>query len=224
MAELCSRANRPPHPRIFAGWAMGAGVAARGVAGGSVLDHPWRMAWVVRWGVRSLAWLGLGLVAGAAWGADGPSRSGVTRPAVASVPAASVRPVVGSAGARSTGRSIVVARATPGVTPSICIPAWTIDASGIRRLPDRCPDESAQPAAPAPVAADDALGASARPERMRVSSAGVAASSAAPPSASAKATRRPARAATRMARSAARCEQPFWTDARGVRRLRPGCL
>jgi hypothetical protein len=208
------------------GWdAWGAGVAAGAVAGGSALDHPWRMAWVVRNGVRSWAWLGLGLVAGEAWGADGPSRSGATRPAVAaSVPAARVRSAVGSAVARSTGRSSAVARATPGVTPSTCIPAWAIDASGVRRLPDRCPDESARSAAPAPVAADDALGASGQPERVRVSSAGVAASSAAAPSASAKATRRPARAATRTARGAAGCEQPFWTDARGVRRLRSGCL
>jgi hypothetical protein len=179
------------------------------------------MAWLDRVEVRSLALLGSVLVGGAAWGADGAGRAAATRPpAAAPVLAAGARSVAGGPGARTTLRSLAPARATPGVAPSSCIPAWAIDASGIRRLPDRCPDESPASGASA-LAAADALSAAAAPERPLVSNAGgVVSSAAAPGSAKAKAKRRPARAAG----ATARCEQPYWTDARGVRRLRPACM
>ena len=92
-----------------------------------------------------------------------------------------------------------------------CVPAWIIDASGIRRLPDRC-GAATEPAAAA--------------------AAGTAAVVLAQPPANSGASKKPRSAtpARGTAAGAARkragqhCSVPYWLDARGFRRLRPGCL
>jgi hypothetical protein len=94
-----------------------------------------------------------------------------------------------------------------------CVPAWLIDASGIRRLPDRC-GAATEPAASTAAAALLQLPATS----LAAQSTERAAASAPVPA------RASARGKARKPRAGQDCSDPFWLDARGIRRLRPGCL
>src|SRR6188768_1710274 len=78
--------------------------------------------------------------------------------------------------------------------PANCVPAWVIDASGVRQLPDRCPD---------PVAAAD----TAAPAAPSIPSAARTATTPAPAPAGDSCD-----------------DSPTFLDARGIRRVRPVCL
>jgi len=141
--------------------------------------------------------------------------------------------------AREGTASVKLADATPApsdsyeVAPS-CVPAWVVDASGIRRLPDRCGTTGAStaPAMPAgvslsplPAPSAPAPGAAVTPASS-VPAANVPAANV--PAASVPAVVTPARtvidARHVRARASKECSPPTYVDQRGVRRLKPNCL
>jgi hypothetical protein len=88
-----------------------------------------------------------------------------------------------------------------------CVPAWIIDTTGIRRLPDRCGAATAASAGTAALALVQEPASGVAPKKPRSTT--------------------PARATAAGAarkRAGQDCADPYWLDARGVRRLRPGCL
>jgi len=139
-------------------------LGCRALAGAPPMGHLCRMARSDEAGACSLVLLGVLLVAHASAAAPtsgrskarapGPAAAIAARPNAVALPASAAPfgaapPAAGSAASDASGpaSAITPVRATAGVTPSSCIPVYAVDASGIRRLPDRCPDAASRGAA-----------------------------------------------------------------------------
>jgi hypothetical protein len=119
-----------------------------------------------------------------------------------------------------------------GSVAADCIPAWVIDADGIRRLPDRCP--SAAGTAAAEVATPSAARSPAEPEPCEppwfVDAVGIRrirheclAAEPEPPAATSSLVPS-APAALDGLDAPSDCDPMYWVDGRGIQRLRPECL
>jgi len=100
-----------------------------------------------------------------------------------------------------------------------CVPVWIGDASGIRRLPDRCGGTTPAAATVSASAAASATASAALAQPpTSLASKNKARSS---PTVRGRAS---ATGAAAKGRASQDCSNPYWFDARGVRRLRPSCL
>jgi len=122
-------------------------------------------------------------------------------------------------------------------TPSNCVPAWVIDASGVRQLPDRClePVAAADTAALSAPSVDDPCDPPTfvdahgiqrvRPLCLAGSPSPAPAALSAPPILSAPPKlAAPPTAATPAPTDRSCDDSPTFVDAHGIRRVRPVCL